>query len=350
MTLTMKKIKYFLLTALLVSSLMAKAQTSRIDSIKFFTDEGLIDMTLTTDIRELQSVKGEEIYQEASVSFLFPDSSVIDEKVRIAARGHFRREFCNIPPLLLNFHNASSPRLSSLGKLKLVIGCGGNTADEQLVLKEYLAYKMYNLLEEKSFRVRLVRVNYRDTNGKIKPFSQYAFFIEDDNDMARRNGCEKRDKAQFLTESTDRDMMTKVAAFEYMISNGDWSVPGNHNIKLIYVKNEQTIPFAIPYDFDHSGFVNADYALPPELFTERFGVEKVTERVYWGFSRNMEELQATFDLFRNKKAAIISLVMNFQPLAARTRKGAVDFINEFYGIINNKRQVQDIFIDNARKN
>jgi hypothetical protein len=344
----MKKIKYFFTAILLVSSLLLKAQTAPIDSIKFFKDEGLIEITLTTDIRQLQSSKGDEIYQDAAVSCRFPDSSVIDEKIRIAARGHYRREFCNIPPLLLNFHNTTSPMLNSLGKLKLVIGCGNNTDDEQLVLKEYLVYKMYNLLEEKSFRARLVRVNYRDTNGKIKPFSQYAFFIEDDNDMARRNGCEKRDKAQFLTESTDRDMMTKVALFQYMISNGDWSVPVNHNIKLIFTKSEQTVPFAIPYDFDHSGFVNADYALPPELFTERFGVEKVTERVYWGFPRTMAELQATFEIFKDKKAAITSLITNFQPLAARTRKGAVDFINEFYGIINDKRQVQDIFIDNAR--
>ena len=237
-----------------------------------------------------------------------------------------------------------------MDKLKLVIGCGSNTADEQLVLKEYLVYKIYNLLEEKSFRVRLVRVNYRDINGKIKPFSQYAFFMEDDKDMARRNSCEKREKVQFQTESTDREMMTKVALFQYMISNGDWGVPSNHNIKLIFEKNAQTVPFVVPYDFDHSGFVNADYALPPELFTERFGVEKVTERVYWGYPRNMDELQTVLKLFRDKKNAITSLITNLQPLTSRTRKGAIDFINEFYGIINDKNQVKTIFIDNARKN
>lgn len=344
----MKKIKYFFIAILLVSSLLVKAQTSPIDSIKFFTDEGLIDITLTTDIRELQTEKGEEVYQDANVNCRFPDSSVIDEKIRIAARGHFRRGFCNIPPLLLNFHNATSPRLSSLGKLKLVIGCGANTADEQLVLKEYLVYKIYNLLEQKSFRVRLVRVNYRDTRNKTRPFSQYAFFIEDDNDMARRNGCEKRDKPSFLTESTDRDMMTKVALFEFMVSNGDWSVPNNHNIKLIFTRKEQTVPYAIPYDFDHSGFVNADYALPPELFTEKFGTEKVTERVYRGYPRTMDELQAALELFRKKKDAINSLIMNFQPLGAKSRKTASDFINEFYRIINDRKQVQDIFIDHAR--
>ena len=346
----MKKIKCFWLLVLLGVNFLAKGQRSPIDSIRFFKDEGLIDITLTTDIRQLQSSKGDETYQEASVNCRFPDSSVIDEKIKIAARGHYRREFCTIPPLLLNFHNTTSPRLSSLGKLKLVIGCGSNTDDEQLVLKEYLVYKMYNLLEEKSFRARLVRVNYRDTRNKTKPFSQYAFFIEDDNDMAERNGCEKRDKVSFLTESTDRDMMTKVALFQYMISNGDWSVPVNHNIKLIFHKKEQTVPLAIPYDFDHSGFVNADYALPPELFTERFGVEKVTERVYWGYPRTMDELQAAFKLFNDKKSAITSLINNCQPLTARTKKSAVDFINQFYSIISDKRKVQDIFIDNARKN
>lgn len=336
--------KYLLAFLLSVVSLAARPQSKSIDSIKFFTDEGVIDLTLSTDIRELQNSKGEDVYQPAEVTFRFPDSTIINENIRIAARGHFRRETCVIPPLLLNFHNETSPKLSSLGKLKLVIGCGSTTADEQLILKEYLAYKIYNLLTPKSFRARLVKVNYHDTHGKSKPFSQYAFFIEDDNDMAERNGCEKRDKAQFLTESTDRETMTLVAVFEYMISNGDWSVPNNHNTKLIFHKKEQTVPFVVPYDFDHSGFVNAGYALPSEIL----GTEKVTERVYRGFPRTMEELQAVFDIFRKNKDAITSLIMNFSPLASKTKKEAVEYLNEFYTTINNKRQVQSIFIDNAR--
>ena len=329
---------------------MLEAQTTPVDSIRFFTDEGLINLTLKTNFRDLQREKGEDVYQDADVSFHFPDSSVIEEKIKIAARGHFRRDYCEIPPLLLNFHNTTSPLLHKLGKLKLVIGCSSKSSEEQLILKEYLAYKMYNMIEEKSFRVRLIKINYNDINGKMRPYAQYAFFLEDDDDMARRNGCEKRAEVKLHTESTDRAMMTRVALFQYMISNGDWGVPSNHNIKLIYEKGKQTIPFAVPYDFDHSGFVNADYALPPELFVERFGVEKVTDRVYWGYPRTMEELQTAFKLFRDKKNAIISLISNFQPLAFRTKSGAIDFINEFYKIIEDQRKVRDIFIDKARKN
>ena len=89
---TIKKTKYSLLALLLVSSLLMNAQANRIDSIKFFKDEGLIDMTLTTDIRDLQSVKGEEVYQDATVICRFPDSTVINEKIRIAARGPLQAE------------------------------------------------------------------------------------------------------------------------------------------------------------------------------------------------------------------------------------------------------------------
>jgi hypothetical protein len=343
----MKRNYWLIPVCLLLITFTTKAQPGVVDSLKFFTDEKLIDLTLTTDIRKLQTEKKLDIYQDATVSFHFPDSTVIDETITVAARGHFRRENCNIPPMSLNFRNLTSPRLSSLGKLKLVMGCGTNSEDEQLLLKEYLIYKIYNLLEKKSFLVRLVKVNYRDSKNKMKPYSQYAFLIEDDNDMARRNGCKTKAKAQYQTENTNREQMTMVGVFEYMISNGDWSVPNNHNTKLIYEKkNDAALPYVVPYDFDHSGFVNAGYAVPNELL----GTEKVTERVYRGFGRTMEELESTFEIYRKQKDNITSLIMNFPFLKDRTKKEAVDYLNEFYKTINDKRQVKSEFIDNARKN
>ena len=341
----MKKIKWLLFVCFLLNNVFIHAQTASVDSIKFFTDEGIIDMTLTTDIKKLQTEKKLNVYQDASVVMRFPDSTIISEGIRMYARGHFRRETCTIPPMMLNFHNPTSPKLNSLGKLKLVIGCGNSNDDEQLILKEYLIYKIYNLLEQKSFRVRLLKTNYQDSRNKMKPFSQYAFLIEDDNEMAERNGCIKKEDQKWQTENTHRSTMTMVAVFEYMISNGDWSVPANHNTKLIFPKgNTSTIPFVVPYDFDHSGFVNASYATPNELL----GTESVTERVYRGFPRTMEELQATFEVYKSKKDAITSLVMNFTLLKEKTRKEIVSYLNEFYKTINDKRQVQSIFIDNAR--
>ncbi len=340
----MKKIKWLLLAFIISSSFLSSAQ-AKVDSIKFFTDEDIVEISLSTDIRKLQNEKLPDVFQEAEVTLTLPGSTPIKEAITVGARGHFRREQCNIPPIMIDFKNPTSPLLSPLGKLKLVIACGAKADDEQLVLKEFLVYKIYNLLENKSFRVRLVKMNYNDTRGKVKPFTQYAFLLEDDKDMAIRNGCIKKDKATYNTEATNRSLMTKVAVFEYMISNGDWSVPGNHNIKLIYDKeNKNALPFVVPYDFDHSGFVNAGYALPSEIL----GTEAVTERVYRGFPRSMEELQLTFDLFKAKKEAIMSVINNFTLLKESYRKEATRYLEEFYKTINNKKEVQSIFIDNAR--
>ncbi|MCY7311672.1 MAG: hypothetical protein LH619_12905, partial [Chitinophagaceae bacterium] len=103
-------------------------------------------------------------------------------------------------------------------------------------------------------------------------------------------------------------------------------------------------PFPVHYDFDHSGFVNEDYATPNELL----GTETVKERAYRGFPRKMEELQTSFDVFRSKKVSILSLINNFALLQSRTKKELTDYLIEFYNTINDKRQVQNIFIDNAR--
>lgn len=335
---------FFLVLAVAATGLKAQAQT--IDSLKFFTDDQLIEMTLTTDIKGLQSQKGTPVFIPGTVSIHFPDNTVIDESITVSPRGIFRRDYCRIPPMMLNFRTAGAPRLKSLGKLKLVLGCGTGSADEELLLKEFVAYKIYNLLEEKSFRVRLLKVNYADSKNRVKPFTQYSFLIEDDADMARRNGCHKKDHGSYLTEATNRSMMTMVAIFQYMIGNTDWAVPNEHNIKLIFdKKNPTALPYAIPYDFDYCGLVDASYAIPNEII----GTEKVTERVYRGFPRTMDEIQATLDVFRKQKEAILSVVRNFSLLSDRTRRGMVGYLEEFFRMIESRKQVESVFIDNARR-
>jgi hypothetical protein len=139
--------------------------------------------------------------------------------------------------------------------------------------------------------------------------------------------------------------MTMVAIFQYMIGNTDWSVPNEHNVKLIYDrKNEVLAPYVVPYDFDYCGLVNAGYAIPNEVI----GTERVTERVYRGFPRNMEEIQAILDVFREKKQQVFDLINGFDLLSSRTRKEMTRYLEEFFKMIENRNQVKNIFIDNAR--
>ncbi|HWC54888.1 MAG TPA: hypothetical protein VG676_14980 [Chitinophagaceae bacterium] len=341
----MRKLSRLLYAVFAVCSLQTFSQTARIDSVKLFTDVKPIEMTLNTDYRKLLADKMKMAVQPATVTFVFPDSSTYTGSVDINARGITRKESCTVPPIMLDFKNSSTDAMRSLHKLKMVCGCTNGSGDEQLALKEFLTYKIYNLLTEMSFRVRLVHVTYVDSKGKAKTYSQYGFLIEDVDVLAKRNKAKETEGIAFGTESTRRDQMTLVALFQYMIGNTDWSVPNYHNIKLITLKEDpNSLPYVIPYDFDYAGLVNAYYAVP----AEELQLTSVTERAYRGFARSMEELEETIKLFNDQKENITNLIMNFEPLSSRSKKEMMEYIEQFYKIINNKKSVETEFIKNAR--
>ncbi|MES1221022.1 MAG: hypothetical protein ABUT20_36315, partial [Bacteroidota bacterium] len=311
----MKKLALFFLL-LTIKPDVSFSQKNKADTLDFFKDESAIEMSLTTDFKKLKASSKIDDFQPATVSCRLTDS-IITEEIRLCARGQFRRENCYIPSILLDFKNPSSPKLSWLGKLKLVSGCGSSSYNEQLLLKEYLTYKIYNLLTEKSFRVRLLKITYNDLKKRMKSFTQYAFVIEDEKDVAKRNKCRPLKKIKINTEATNRAQMTLVAIFQYMIGNTDWAVPNGHNIRLIQTKKDSlSKPFVIPYDFDYAGIVDANYAIPDEAL----GTKSVTERVYRGFQRTMPELQTTLDIFRKQKDSIYKIVTDFKALEPRNQE------------------------------
>lgn len=341
----MRKQSWVLVVLFSFFSLQSFTQTARIDSIKFFTDDKPIEMTLNTDYKKLLAEKLKMAPQPATITLNFPDGSTYTGSADINARGITRKESCTVPPIMINFKNSSSDQMKSLHKLKMVCGCASKESDEQLTLKEFITYKIYNLLTDMSFRVRLVHVTYNDTKGKAKTYTQYGFLIEDVDAMAKRNKCKETQKIAFATESTQRDQMTLVALFEYMVGNTDWSVPNYHNIKLMTSREApNSLPYVIPYDFDYAGLVNAYYAVP----AEELQLTSVTERAYRGFARSMEELEATIKIFNDKRESIKNLVMNFEPLSSRSKKETMEYIDEFYKIINNKNTVESEFIRGAR--
>jgi len=331
---------------LAISPLLLCAQSQKIDSVRFFTDTSTLEVTLTTNLGKVIDNKMKDEVIDGRFTLRDGPDILYNEMVRLSSRGQFRKENCYTPSLKVNFRNDKSSQLSSLHSLKLACSCKTGDYSDQLLLKEYLAYKIYNLLTEKSFRVRLMHLSFEDSLKKKKSFSEYAFLIEDADAMAKRNHCkELKEEIRLKTESTDRNQMTLVAIFQYMIGNTDWSVPYNHNIRLIKLKKDTvTRPFVVPYDFDYAGLVNADYAVPsPEL-----GIETVLERNYRGFPRNMAELELVLAPMREKKEAIYDLIRNFVPLSRKNKDEMVGYLEEFFKIINSNYRIQSVFIDHAR--
>ncbi|MDQ6903047.1 MAG: hypothetical protein M3139_08560 [Bacteroidota bacterium] len=340
----MKKF-YFIFLLVILSHSSIFSQVTPVNSQAFFLDDSPIEVTLTTDVRNLRNGKSKPAYQAAHIVMKFSDTTTISEDIRLEPRGIYRRENCDMASLMLNFKNSAAPLLSPLKKLKLVGGCKNGSSYNQLLLKEYLVYKIQNILSNMTFRVRLLHITYNDSRQKMKPYTQYAFLMEDMNDLAARNNCREIKKKIFLTEETNRNQMTFVNLFQYMIGNTDWSIYKYHNIKMMLPKNDTLArPYVVPYDYDFSGLVDADYAIP----AEGLGIESVTQRLYRGFSRSYNELQATIDFFNEKKESIFYLINHFDLCDSKCKKQMIAYLDDFYKIISNKRQVESIFIISAR--
>ncbi len=319
----------------------------KVDRVKFFEDETVVDATLEMDMKDMLGKKAKERFLPATLSMTFKDGSSVSQKIEVSARGNFRRETCYMPGLKLKFNKDSTSPMYKFKEIKLSNGCSSGDDAGQLVVKEYLAYKIYNLLTDKSLRVRFMNVSFKDVAGKRKPYTQFAFMIEDVDEMAKRNGMIEVEGVAYNTEQTNRDQMTLVTLFEYLIGNTDWSVPSYHNIKLIGPKDDKSVrPYAIAYDFDICGFVDPPYATIDEQLQSQ--ISSVTERLNRGFPRTMEELKVAVKLFNEKKADIIGLIKNNPHLTSKEKSRAADYVEDFYKTINSDRELQRIFVEGGR--
>ncbi|HEX6171131.1 MAG TPA: hypothetical protein VFZ33_15700 [Chitinophagaceae bacterium] len=343
----MKNFFSFLLFITTVFYLPLSAQ--KVDKVKFFEEESTINGTIEMDLKDLLSKKALRRYLPGTITMTFNDGSTVTEKMKATVRGNFRRETCFMPGMRINFREDSTSRFYKFKELKLTNGCSPGDESGQLVVKEFLAYKIYNQLTDMSLRVRLMNVSFKDASGKRKPYTQYAFLIEDIDDMAKRNNMVEIEGTAFNTEQTNREQMTIVTLFEYLIANTDWSVPSYHNIKLIGPKDDKTVrPYTVAYDFDICGFVDPPYATIDEQLQDQ--ISSVRERLNRGFPRTMEELKVAVKLFNDKKEKIIGLIKNNEHLNSKEKSRCVAYVEEFYKIINNDRDLQRIFVDGGRRN
>src|ERR1700709_1203193 len=152
--------KYFLFLIIILNAPTVFSQHAPVNRQQFFLSDSTVEVNLTTDIRRLRNDKTKPVWLPARIVMNFADTLVIDETIHIEPRGSFRKQNCDLASLMLDFNTSTAPLLSKLKKLKLVGGCRNNVSSEELLLREYLIYKIYNILSPMSFRVRLLHVTY----------------------------------------------------------------------------------------------------------------------------------------------------------------------------------------------
>ena len=311
-------------------------------STVLFEGDAVVAFTLTANLRALARDRGDQPVEHAAV-LLYNDAKGIDTlPLTLKVRGNFRRskDNCSFPPLLIDFPKKKTRNtlFAHQNKLKLVTHC----QVDEWVVREYLVYKLYNLLTDLSFRAQLARVTYADSLGKRTPETHWGFLLEDDSDVAKRNGVKVSNVKQTTMGYADSLSMATVAVFEFMIGNTDWSVPYLHNIRLF--DNGQTGSLPVPYDFDYSGIIESTYAIPPE----QLGIRSVRERMYRGPVYPVSLFQQVFNKFNDLKPQFYALYQSDSRLDKGYVKRTLKYLDEFYTLINKPVAARVVFGQGAK--
>jgi len=314
-----------------------------------FTSHEILNLTITGDLNTLLKDAGDDRTEHPFVLEYFNGVDTIYLDVDIETRGNFRRksENCSFPPLKLNFKKkqVKNTLFDGLNKVKLVTHCRSKSSKfEQYAIEEYLIYRVYNIITDTSFRVRMALINYVDTVSGRKTQEKYGFFIEPDGAFEDRFDAHERKQKYLLQEKTSYDHMGELAVFQYMMGNTDWAVSTLHNIKLFATDTLQP-PYAIPYDFDWCGSINTLYSKP----LPRFELESVKDRLYRGYCRPIEQYKKHAQHFIDKKDEIYSLYEHFELLDKQERKRIFKYYDDFYFIISDERSLNSEFLKSCLK-
>lgn len=325
-----------------ITGLTGNDSSMVVDKGLFDADE-VLNIKLTGDLRELFNDRGEKVkYHKIAISYTAADSSPISIAVEAKTRGHFRKTLggCLYPPIFLRFTNNKAFKTSMFrdqAKLKLVMPCQG----DEYVVREWLIYRLYNLVTSKSFRERLVRVQLEDVKRKKNPVPFYAILLEEDQQLAKRINAVLLDKKIIQPEQVEVNTFLTMAVFEYLIGNTDWSVQYQQNIKLL-LEASSAYPSAVPYDFDHAGLVSAPYAKP----AEELQMYSVMERRYRGYCLpNIKDFSEVINKFKQLKKDIYKLYNDCPLLDPKYIKSTKKYFDDFYATITNNKLLEKEFSD-----
>jgi len=318
----------------LIALVLTPCSSARASTL--FDHDGVLDVTLSGPLsRTIRSRSDREEFP-----FVLTVDGM-DVNVNARLRGHSRVRLCRFPPLRLRFDQdaAGAALLAGLGRVKMVTHCKtGDTRAEDSMLSEYAAYRLFNRISDKSYRVRLLRVTYIDTDGKLKGLDDrayFAFLIEPDELLAARLGSRIIKPAGVPYPKLDPRQTALMSLFQYAIGNSDWSFVTArseetccHNVDLVESEGRWQ---PIPYDFDQAGFVAA-------VYKGSYRTNQTARRRYGGYCRSsMESIAAALDEITSLEASLQELVRSVPFRDPDTVERRAGYLNEFFAAARDRQ-------------
>jgi hypothetical protein len=320
---------------------------------KIFSDATEMNVTLSGPWRKIKrNIKKDDLYP-VQLTYTGADGQQHTIEAEVTPRGLTRRfKVCKFPPLKIHFDKEKMKGTEFRGNksLKLVTYCQTHSKYEQYYVKEFLVYRIYNLITEYSFRAQPMMVEYKDSE-KDDSITRFSFLIEDIDEVADRNDLKKLTVGRVPQSKLDALETSYLSLFQYLIGNLDWAATGGpdkdkccHNGKIIGKSENENPKYTIPYDFDASGLVNAHYAVPPDGLK----VRNIRQRLYRGFCVHNDKLPQAVARFNEKKPDIMALFEDNTHLTKKTRNNTIDYIEDFYEVLNDPKRFKREITDKCR--
>jgi hypothetical protein len=321
------------------------ARRTEATSRKLFQAVEPLEFTLASDFSALNKERNPESTKR------FPGTLSVaglgkELPVQLGSRGHLRlnTRTCDFVPIRVEFPKEGIEDTPFAGQTNLKLGthCQGDKEFDQYVLREYLSYRLSNLVTPRSFRARLARATYVDAKTKKTIATRNALFLEHDNDVARRLGGRDVSLPRIEFKDLDPDALTTMMLLNYMIGNTDYSIYALHNVKIVQDKKRTLVP--VPYDNDMSGLVRPPYAIPDP----RLRIRSVTERLYRGPCRTVEEFNTAAEQFRVKKADMFALIDGQKELAGSHKSEMKDYLEPFFKVIESPESIKKNLVNGCK--
>jgi hypothetical protein len=311
------------------------------EALPLFASAQPLALTLAADFKTVNRDRDPNSKTRYPATLAVDGGAPIDIELR--ARGHLRRmvRTCDYVPLRLEFPKkvtAGGP-FAKQEAVKLVVQCAGGKDYEQFILREYIAYQIFNAITPSSFRARLAQVSYVDRATGKPAGKRLGMVLEDEGDVAKRMEGRIVELKRLMFKDVAIDTLMPMMIFEYMIGNTDYSIYALHNVRIVQRQDKSLHP--VPYDFDVTGLVNPPYAAPARGVM----IKTVLERAYRGPCQRQDPVDPYVANFVAKREAITAIPASVPGIDRVTRDEVRQYIDSFYGSVRSSKDIRTLFMN-----
>ncbi|MCB0543960.1 MAG: CotH kinase family protein [Saprospiraceae bacterium] len=293
------------------------------------TDDEGVELTLETDLTTFIGQKKTNNYMPGVIR----TKDGQEYQIEVRPRGRYRRKVSQIPPMKIRFteDDLRAEGLDTLNEIKVALPCFDSDLGNELIVREYLTYKLFETISDAHFKARLVKLSIHDTyDPKSTPKKMYAIFIEDEEEVAARLGLKPESEFGIPLKDMDTEQAAMVIMFQYLIGNTDWEFAMHRNVELFHNSKDGKI-IALPYDFDFSGLVSAPYAVP----SSDSGLKSTRDRFLMSGEMDESALKAAINLMKEKEEALYE-VCRSEYLSKSASNDMRRFLGSFFKKMKNK--------------